>query len=224
MSIDVDRMPEPQPSTIYVVGGPVEIVYHGYRAFACMTEQASAPFLAVRVLDADFFLYNPQRAEPANADAIYLAERAIRRGYDVVVPTPDYTGVEYDFTEDEFRALIARLAPTSCDEHGWPDMSDIGRVLFPRARSYMKEWECEEHESTERYALVRLNDETVAMITEFYYSCSTSVPSAHVKGLPPEWSAALEENEARIDRKRTEMLEHERKELEEMLRAAGPLK
>lgn len=102
-------------------------------------------------------------------------------------------------------------------------MSDIGKVLFPRARSYMKEWECEEYESTERYALVRLNDETAAMITEFYYSCGTSVPSAHVKGLPPKWLAALEENEARIDRARTEMLERERAELKEMLRAAGLL-
>ena len=48
---------------------------------------------------------------PSNSEAIFLANEAQNFGMEVEVPAPDYSGVDFDFAEEEFRERLATCEP-----------------------------------------------------------------------------------------------------------------
>lgn len=202
-----------------------QVRYNGHRAFACMTF-GDSPMLTIVTIDAEFLLEHAAPAGPANADVIELAKQAIRRGYDVTVPAPDYDNIEYDYTEGEFRELVNSTAPVACDVRGWPDVSNVSRALFPRARvvTYSECYGSDVRAYEERYALVLRDNGTVVEVRNNFGGYVTRVPLAFAEGLPDEWMEALAENEKRIEREIAKELAREQEEFEAKLRAAGLLK
>ena len=187
------------------------VEYQHRKAFACFTQwsrQHNMPWLSIATIDADYMFDRSFTADAVNEVEHSLAWRARLEGIDV--PVPERVWDKWDYEEDGFRALLARLHP-ECVPYGMVD--DRLRVAAKEAiKTLMVHVDDDMHQK--RYALVHMGDGRVLKV---YARCSgfgTNDPKSHGVEIPDEWQRTLEAAAAAKKQAR-------RARLERALRAHG---